>query len=259
MLGACASVAHDAVSAVDVHRIEDVRLMVEPQVAGLAAADEVWDAAMSETPGPVHTLQLNMFLVRPESLAEALGERDTGLVGVTCSRVQAQRLCEELRRAGADQDTVPASRSKLSLHDGQRGYIAVKQEQAYIAGFELVRSGDQAIADPRVEVAQGGALLCAKMQGGAEGALAIDLELTLCELDRPFATRSIELLRGCAPVAVQIPTGISRKLAMHSDLARDEALVFGGTSLHVAPDGRVLVAVLEIDSEASAAAPARAP
>jgi len=244
---ACAAV-HDSVSPVDVLRREDVRLMVEPQAAGLKVGSDAWDPEPPEAAGPNLTLQVDLFLAKVDSIDAALGENAADLVGVACSRNQAERLCDELRAAGAEGVYDIVGSSKLSLHDGQRGYMSVAKQDAYVAGFEMVRHADQAIADPQVAVAQDGVLLSAKMHTATSGARSVDLELTICELDRPFHTRTIQLMHGAPPVTVQLPTGISRKLSLHSDLAPEEALVFGGTSLQVTRDGRALIAVLKVDA-----------
>jgi hypothetical protein len=241
----CATVSHDAVSPVDVHRREEVRLVVEPQSAGLADAEYHADPVAPGT--PMSTLRLELYFADVDAIEDALGDRSGSLTGVVCSRAEADRLCDELTRAGAERPLDLPRASTLQLFDGQRGSIAVMNQTAYVAGFEVVQHDDQAIADPRIDVAQDGVLLTAVMRGVASGAHSIDLELTVCELERPFEERTIELFHRSVPVTVQLPRAILRRLSLASQLAPDEALVFGGAALHSTRDGKALIAVLEVD------------
>jgi hypothetical protein len=144
--------------------------------------------------------------------------------------------------------------SRLSLRDGQPGSIAVTQEVAYVAGYEVSQSREGcAIADPRIGVAREGVVLSARMVRAPDGsAIGLDLELETCALDRPMGERRVPFVRGGLPLTMQMASGVSRRLTLHSDLAPGEALVFGGSSLRDARDGRALVALVRLDPQDAA-------
>ena len=136
----------------------------------------------------------------------------------------------------------------LTLYDGQRASVSVAKQTAYVSDFELTAVDGGTIADPCVAtVAEGVLFVATATQRGAAGTTAIELELTVCKLDHPFTERSVALFEHAPPVAIQVPNGISRRLISHSDLGRDEALVFGGLALPVDARGRVLIAVLRAE------------
>lgn len=252
-LSACASVSHDALTPVSVLRHENLRLVVERAAAGLRSATEAATWTEAGAGGPLVTLTLKLYAIEPELLSAALARRGGGLVAVACPRADAQRLEQELARLGAQLVRELGVPTKLTQHSGQRSCISIAKQVAYIAAFEIVSTLESAIADPRIEVASEGVLFTADARhDAAAGSIAVDLELTVCDLERPLAEHHLEVFPGAAPVTIQAPTGISRRLSAHTDLAPDESFLFGGSALPVDGRGRVLIALLEAELSSQA-------
>jgi hypothetical protein len=123
----------------------------------------------------------------------------------------------------------------------------VVQQEAYVESYELVVTPDAAIADPRVAVLQDGIMLVVTGRNdAASGKTALDFELTLTEYERPFRVREIQLLSAAAPVQIQVPEGLVRRLSTSANLGPDDVLVIGGSALPLEGD-KVLLAFVAVE------------
>jgi hypothetical protein len=248
LAAACASAPRAVLAPVTVLRNESLRLVVEPEPGGLPAADAItpWDDP--EAGGALVTLTLQLYAVEPAVLEGALSERGGSLFAVACSRADARRLQHDLEQRSEPSVETLQGPARLTQHSGEKSCISVSKQIAYVAGFHLDATPQGAIADPRIEVASEGVLFTADARRNeASGATAIELELTVCQLDHPFAEQQIPLIADALPVTIQLPSGISRRLSARTELGPDEAFLFGGSALPADVHGRALVAFLEAD------------
>ena len=245
VFASCAAVEHAPLAPLAVARHEPLKLVVEAGRTGLqpASANVRFEAFDVDT--PLMTLSLKLYAVEPECVGAAFGANAAGLAALACSRAEAQRFEGDLARVGAANIDGP---SQLTLYDGQRASVSVARQEAYVADFELTANEGSTIADPRIDTVFEGVLFVATAKRDQSAhTTAIDVELTVCRLDHPFAEHEVELFEHALPVTIQVPNGISRRLTAHTVLAADEALVFGGVALPVDAHGRVLIAVLRAD------------
>jgi hypothetical protein len=252
-LAACASAPKAALTPLTVLRHERMRLAVEPEPGGLPPADALapWSDPDANA-GPLVTLTLQLFAVDAELLDQALGDRAGALVAVACSRADARRLLEELERRGEPAVSLLHGPARWAQHSGESGSISVARQSAYVAGFHVDSAPDGSIADPRIDVATEGVLFTADARSDeASGSVAVELMLTVCELEHPFAEPREQLFADAVPVTIQLPAGIARRLSARTELGRDEALLFGGSSLPADERGRALLAFFEADAAPS--------
>jgi hypothetical protein len=166
----------------------------------------------------------------PDLLAEAVGEQARSLFGLVCPREQARDLVDAL--LAGDVGGVETGEVILGLQADEDGYLTWLEEQAYLAGFEVVAGRAEVIADPRVEVVQGGVVLQVRAtRGPGAESWTLALELTTVELDRPLAVRTLRLGGLGAPLTMQVPSGILRRLRCGASQATDQALLLGGAAL----------------------------
>ena len=246
-LGACSAAPRDAFAPLQALRRENLKLVIEPDRAGAHSplANASWEPPQVE--GPMVRLRLKRFGLEP-ALAERLFEGGAGgLFAFACSRDEAQRLRTELARLGEPRVTDLLGPAELTLHSGQRAYLSYASQTAYVGAYELTTTSEGAIADPRIDVALEGVLFDARATlDVAGGPTAVEFELVACDLERPFAQREVRMY-SLAPLTVQAPGGLTRRLSMQTALAGDEVLIFGGSSLPVDERGRALVALLEVE------------
>lgn len=252
LLGACASVRHQAIAPLRELRSVDARLEIRPGLAGLERQDVRFDPD-PDPEAPLVRVRARFLALERGLAAEVLEGRARGLAASVCSRDEATRLLRDLGAAAGGGERV--DESVLTLHAGQEGSIAVLNQHAYLAAFELVASGAALLADPEVAVAQEGwVLTCTSRLDEAGRGTLLDLELVLADLELPFGQRSIDLVG--APLVLQVPSSVVRTLRTRVVLGADEALVLGGEGLPAEGDGRSLLVLLEVGPEpASATSP----
>lgn len=240
-LSACASPRE--VSPLIAGEFLNIRMALESGTTDLAPP--AWGQGDEEAL-PTLNVQMSLLAVEPSLAERVLGERATGLVSLLARREQVEAALAELRAAGELSDA-ELQNVTLTLRDGQTGNAMVVQQEAYIQSFELVVSPESAIADPQVGVLNDGLLLVvtARADEGSDKT-ALDFALTLAEYERPFKVREIELVGAAAPVQIQVPEGLVRRLNTSVDLGPEEVLVIGGSSLPVQGD-RVLLAFVAVE------------
>lgn len=246
-LSACASTAPVAAPLV-AGQHQDARLVVETRSSGFEPPE--WQPGADDASLPTISVHTRLLAVDPRLLEQVLGERASGLVSLVADRAQVSAALDELSGSGKLAAENELQNVTLTLRDGERGSVTVTRQEAYVSSFELVVSAENAIADPRVEVINDGLLLNVRATTDPEdGSIAVDLELSLTELEHPLAQREVRLIAG-APMTIQTPECLLRELKTGAGLGADEVLVIGGASLPVDGD-RVLLAFVT----AAAAAP----
>jgi hypothetical protein len=232
LLAACAAAPRAPIAPLQGARPLELRLAVEP-LSGPARVLEVPPERAGE--GRLAVRVRVRWLAAPlDALAQAVGEQARSLFGVVCPREQARGLVGAL--LAEDVGGIETSEVVLGLQADEEGYMTWLNEQAYLAGFEVVAGRAEVIADPRVEVVQDGTVLrvrATRGPGAEDWTLA--LELTTVELDRPLAARTLELGGFGAPLTLQVPSGILRRLRCGASQAPDEALLLGGAALASTP------------------------
>jgi hypothetical protein len=245
---ACASAPRSALAPVTVLRTENLRLAVEPEPGGLPPTDAIAPWHDPDAGGPLITMTLRLYAVEPAILDEALSAHGGSLFAVACSRADARRLQHDLEQRSEPSVATLQGPARLTQHSGEKSCISVSKQIAYVAGFQLDATPQGAMADPRIEVASEGVLFTADARfDEASGAISIELELTVCQLDHPLAEQRIMLIADALPVTIQLPSGLTRRLTAQTALGPDEAFLFGGAALPAGDDGRALIAFLEAD------------
>jgi hypothetical protein len=244
----CASAPRAELAPLTVLRHESLRLVVEPEPGGLPPAEAIapWDD--SDSAGPLVTLTLQLYAVEPDLVDEVLAERGGSLFAVACSRADVRRLQQDLEQRGEPAVEMLQGPARLTQPSGERSSISMTKQNAYVAGFHVDASPHGSMADPRIAVASEGVLFTADARRDeASGATSIELELTVCRLEHPFAEQRVLLVPFAEPVTIQLPSGFSRHLTARTALGSDEALLFGGPALPADAEGRALIAILQAD------------
>lgn len=246
-LSACASTASRVASPLVAGEHQDARLVVETQSSGFEPP--VYRSGADDPSLPTISVHTRLLAVDPRLAERILGERADVLVSLVADRARVSAALDELSAAGKLDAGNELQNVTLTLRDGGEGIVTVTRQEAYVSSYELVVSEQNAIADPRVEVINDGLLLNVRASTDPEdGSIALDLELTLTELEHPLAQREIRL-SASAPVTIQTPECLVRELKTGARLGVDGVLVIGGASLPVDED-RVLVAFVTAEAAA---------
>lgn len=196
---------------------------------------------------PTVTVQTRFLSLEPKLAERILGDRAIGLVSLLSTRDQTDSALGELFAEGEIPEEAEIQKTMLTLREGQTGSVVAVHQEAYIESYELVVSAGAALADPCVGVLHEGFMFLVRAQTDEEsGKTALDLELTMTEYEHPLEVREIQLVGAAAPVQIQVPEGLVRRLTTSANLGPDDVLVIGGTSLPV-EGGKVLVAFVGIE------------
>lgn len=122
--------------------------------------------------------------------------------------------------------------ARLTFHAGEEGEVRLIREIAYVSSYELEWTGESALADPVIEVAQEGVLLRARAEipqdsgeNGAPPAVALELNLALSEIAEPFPQSRVELPGSFSPVTIQQPVAATQRLDARATLRESDALL----------------------------------
>jgi hypothetical protein len=175
-----------------------------------------------------------------ELAARIFGPRAAGLCSFRIPAGESERLVDWLRAEGLE----PWNTSAVEQYDGQRSYIAVVNQRAYVAAFEVEASPDALIADPRIDVLSSGFLL--DLRGELTEAGSIDLEphVSYARTPSSIPTRTMRIPGSSTPVTLQLPEVLLEELSTRVALAPDEVLVLGGLE---GEDGRALFVLLRAE------------
>jgi hypothetical protein len=253
VLSGCTSAPTAAIAPLEPLRQLEAELLVRPAERGLErpSFDPLSEAELADAE---HVVSIRArFLAVDLDLAErALGMGDATLIAIVVTRERGERLLEEL--CSAPQGSELVNESKLELPAGQEGYVSVTRQRAFVSGFVLHTDGREALADPEVAVATQGAQLVATGTLGASAEhVTLDLRLDDCRLDDDFDELDVALAG--VSVSIQQPRGLIRSLSTRVELARDEALLIGGSSLANPGDPRGLLVLVEAEALPVSATP----
>lgn len=256
-LAACSALRHNSYAPVPVLRHEPLRCVISTGADGVLPEVPVGDASIPAD-GPMVSLTLSLFDVEFEFAEELLGAQVKGVVALVCSSETASTLRGEFGRLYESRATVVAGPTTLRTHSGHPGSFTLAHQHAYIRACELQSIGTSATVDPEIGVISEGLRVSTRVDyDSVNRSHAVELELWLSELERPFPSVELRTGHDLTPIRVQVPSGILRHVTTSSVLGPDEALVFGGASLSVLSDGRALIGVLETrpETEGHATAP----
>lgn len=162
------------------------------------------------------------------------GETAEELMGGSGLRAFSTRTSEarDLLRACHERDGARLIQSPhLMLADGQKGYVTILNQTAYVSGFRLVQEETSLLADPVVDVFSYGMLLeaaAAAMTSSVEPSMstvALDVHLSLASLRDPIAEYEVSIAGGIGSITIQEPTLTRQDLDTELQLAADECLV----------------------------------
>ncbi|HVS18621.1 MAG TPA: hypothetical protein VMT18_08490 [Planctomycetota bacterium] len=245
-LGACTAAPRAALAPLETLRPVEAELVVRPTERGLERPrwDPWTEEQIASSPGRV-SIRVRFAELDAEAARELLGDQSATLVSLIVSREESERLFEN--RADPRPEREYFNDSSLVLHEEQRGYVSVTDQRAYVSGFAIRSNGNVAAADPRVEVvSEGVQLMVVGSADRSDGRVTLELGLEECSFDREFTQRDFAVAGG--RVTTQEPRGLSRSLATRVTLARDEALILGGTTLVGHTPGRALFALVEAEA-----------
>ncbi|MGC6487267.1 MAG: hypothetical protein ACON4Z_06460 [Planctomycetota bacterium] len=112
---------------------------------------------------------------------------------------------------------------RLVLNSGAQGTLSTLDQQAFVAGFDVVGDGAAVLADPVVEVAQEGFRLqvCATI---ADGGVRLEVAADFVAVQGLDAPREVQLPVG-APVHLQQPVTCAQRVAVDAPVAPGRELL----------------------------------
>ena len=241
LLNACASVRHERIEPLNALRSEPLQMVIEPTLPAMGTAFTTVSRS-----GPRVSLSLELFALDERLAAQALWT-GAGVHNATIvAREEAQRLCAQLAERGTQQ----LADMQLEIFAGNAASTSLTKQTAYLGAFEVSSTDEQAIADPRIDIAVEGVLFNVTVARDPDAkAIEFSFELLQSVLDRPLAERKLSLMPGTSPVVLQTPSGLARTISARSTLNSAEALVFAATQLGGDQEGRAILAVITAELE----------
>jgi hypothetical protein len=253
VLSACASAPTASIAPLEPLRQLEAELLVRPAERGLErprfvprSEDEI---ARAEH---VVAIRTRFLAVDPDLAGHVLGARDAVLIAIVVTRERGEQLLEQLGREPQGFEVLGSTDLVLQL--GQEGHACVTHQRTFVSGFVLHSDGREAYADPEVAVAtQGTQLVVTGTLGASAEHVTLDLRLDDCRLDEAFDELDVSLAG--VDVSIQEPRGLIRSLSTRVELARDEALLIGGSSLANPGDPRALFVLVDAEALPASATP----
>ena len=198
---------------------------------------------MEGAPEPTDLFEIDVFIELSATYAEVnvteverlLGDARRGSWAVATTRLAAERAVRDHQ----------VQRQKLMTAHGQRGYVSIANQVAFVDRFEVKANRTTSIADPVIETVAEGTKLVSRGEATESGAVDLELEFLSHELMKPIATQRLSLPGAHTPVTIQRPVTTEQSTKCRATLEKDEALLvaipFAGESERV-----MLVAVTAI-------------
>lgn len=218
----------------------------EPSNSGPSVVDR---APLAEEPAAAPEITMRCRFLRLDARAETelLGaRRPDGRVLVRAAFDAAVERC----RVEGECELI--TRPTLRVGNGQRGWIAVTSQTAFVRSFGLEAAGDALLGDPEVATTEEGLRLSAlpRLANGG-GAVELALELHASQLAGPIRDLTARLPGTTTDVVLQVPIAFEQALDASATLAPGEVLVLRGL---VDEHGRPILACIECERTAPEAA-----
>ena len=166
-----------------------------------------------------------IYEIDKDSLSELFGSPQGWLRADRVDRARAEALFSEL---GARLYQNPFLSPKLTLRRGDRGYITVSNEVAFIESFELRPTGHTTLGDPKVGVARDGfGVEIESSEGDAQAPCEFNFRLSLAQLQRPIQEATSRLPGLHTPMTVQTPIFATQQVELKTELREQDALLVG--------------------------------
>lgn len=228
LAAACASTAHSPLETVPTLRRVDVSYRAE---LAPGAVSELPASTPSEPGAPVGSESLGEIVLHARFLR--LDPRvEGGLFGprsVEGRVLDASALEEVLAKCEREGRLEVLQSPSLRVEDGQRAYIALMGQTAYVKSFELTGKGPVLVADPLIDVATEGIVLHgAPRLGVGAGIIELDLELEARHVEQPIREIAVNVPGVPRHMTMQVPLTFEQHLATRIALAPHEVLVLRG-------------------------------
>lgn len=204
-----------------------------------------WRAGWEQTPTHAEAGELDTSV--DFSSFTAVNTTDVNVVVVRLGLSESEALLGEIGSRPAAFQVAPAEIERMlraiSAQDGGRitdlgsigvapdraGRVAITGQKAYIAAFEVSQTPGHAIGDPIVQVAEHGITVHLAPRASTEkGALDLDVNLTLKNLELPMRERKLTLFGSAEPVTVQEPAALIQRIQVNASLSGERALLIAG-------------------------------
>lgn len=183
-----------------------------------------WTAA---DPDARESCGTSIILVRVDGATgrDLLGEQVPGATGRILGAAESQRL-RSLFPSGSE--ALLLDEATLSLASGQKGYIGVQHEMAYIKEFALLAVHGAAIADPIIGKADTGVQAQVECIFDSEsGPFELAIRLHKASVDRPIAVTELPGLTTFS-MQVQTPVFAHVEMSARTVLERGQSLLMIG-------------------------------
>ena len=122
-------------------------------------------------------------------------------------------------------DLTEVTMPSLTVRPLEPARARVVNQTAYVRDFEVEIRDGAAIADPIVDVVQDGVTVQAAATPLDGGALGVSLELTVADLQQPIPTFETRIGVGTAPVTIQLPQVLMRRVEAAVELGHGHTVV----------------------------------
>jgi type II secretory pathway component GspD/PulD (secretin) len=134
-----------------------------------------------------------------------------------------------LRAVEKNENIQVVDSQSLTVMNGQRAYISVINQTAFVQDFSVEVATASFIADPEVNFVQDGVVLDVRPTISYDRKyITLDLQPTVAELTRPIPTFSTSLSGSTLPVLIQFPQLTVRSAATHVKVPDGGSVLIGG-------------------------------
>ncbi|MBL8751690.1 MAG: hypothetical protein JNK15_00200 [Planctomycetes bacterium] len=207
----------------------------------LASFERLWRAAQKRKEDVVD-VQLRLYTIDAKKFAaikdKLVAVERPGGIGYEMVAADKQATAIATALEAADGDSFEAPR--LAVFPLQNASMSVKDQTSYVKDFTLTRVGDQAIADPVVDIVWDGYSIEVISTWLPDGLLGVSIDVQVQDLQRPIPKFETTLQAGLPPVQIQLPRVTGLRLRQTAALAKDSLAVLAASKA----DGKWIVATM---------------